>query len=195
MNAGIREGDGQTLRLTRGTAEVIPALYVADVEVAHSISFGSTVNIRGDGWRGVLRRGEHQIASGDARYGSRAKSAARLDAQNLKRRYEAHFRITGRYLEEQRREERQALTAAREASSARRRAFTADRVDMWRTLENLLDADKFADGGAEVRQRAADLVERHRQAVIDIGADPENKRGGTTAIAEAKPVLVGGRRP
>lgn len=186
----IRQGDGQTLRLTRDSAEVIPAPYRIEVEPASGTYFESMRTVHG--WRGVLLRGDRRIDSGNARYLSRGKSAARLDAQNLKRRYETYFRLHGRYLEDDRAAERESVAGAREASSARRKAMTADRINIWRMLSDMTHLPE--PYRAEKWEAAAALVEKHRQAIDDIANDPENKRGGAPAAQSPPPVLVGGRR-
>lgn len=156
--------------------------YVADVETAHFISadFSKTYS----GWRGVLKDADgHTLESGRSYEGSRAKSAARLDAANIKRRFEHHFRCTGRRLEVERREARQRLHEAKKASTERRNALMRERVDMWRTLAMLLER---VDMPADIEDHVAAMVDRHRQAVADIEADPRNERGGEPETPAAK---------
>lgn len=186
----IRQGDGQTLRLTREGAIVIPAPYRIEVEPASGIYFDPIKTVHG--WRGVLMRGDRRIASGDTRFGARDKSRARLDAQNLKRRHETYFRLHARYLEDDRRAEVEALRQARDESTARRKAFTADRVALWRMLSDMTHLAE-AHRAAKWAEAAA-LIEKHRQAVDDIANDPGNNRGGAPEAPARKPVLAGGRR-
>lgn len=167
------------------------SLYQAAVAPAHGITFGSRVQLHKGGWRGVLLDDAgHEIDRAGARWGSRAKSTASLDARHLKQRYEHHFRYTGKRLEVERREQAAARQERKAASLARRKAMTSDRLaiygalrDLVEVVESALDAGLFlsVDGkrpDVMALERARPLVEAHAQAAREIEADPANERGG-----------------
>lgn len=145
----------------------MPAAYTHDAVPyrQHWINLGSQKTGASDGYRGVLLFDGATIRETKTFVGGlSARRKALLAAARLRRDYQAHLESTGKRFEVEERERQDALRAAKDASNARRRALTADRVALFRAL-----ATQCPDHA---------LVAKHIRAVLDIETDPKNERGG-----------------